>query len=191
MYIQSLRNLQRQVPRRRTPGISSTGTHRDMSPRAICGFCNKSLLCRGCQENRMRGMDILPWGDTEHGIAHSHQVFLVVRVPELGLQDLPVAVSASWRGISASRREPAFHKEIISYDSVMNLCACISLAAGASPSYVSVCHRPSVAQSKQRIPFSLRGGEPSFWHEASLGHGSFPKLAFWLNNAQERDFDFC
>lgn len=74
-----------------------------------------------------------------------------------------------------SRREPAFHKEIISYDSVMNLCACISSAAGARPSYVSVCHRPSAAQSKQRIPFSLRGGEPS-WHEASLGHGSFPKL---------------
>lgn len=43
----------------------------------------------------MRGMDILPWGDTGRGMAHSHQVFLVVRVPELGLQDLPVAVAGS------------------------------------------------------------------------------------------------
>lgn len=177
MYIQSLRSLQRQVPRCRTSGISSTGTHTNRSPRAICGFSNKNLLCQGCQENRMRGMDILSWGDTGCGMAHSHQVFLVVRVPELGLQDLPVAVAGIWGGISASRREPAFHKEIISYDSVMNLCACISLAAGASPSYVSVCHRPSVAQSKQRIPFSLRGGEPSFWREASRGHGSFPRLS--------------
>lgn len=147
-----------------------------MSPRALCGFSSKSLLSQGCQENRMRGMDILPCRDSGHGMAHSHQVFLVVRVPELGLQDLPVAVAGSGRRISASRREPAFHKEIISYDSVMNLCACISSAAGVSPSYVSVCHRPSAARSRQRIPFSLRGGEPSFWHEASLGHGSFPKL---------------
>lgn len=87
-----------------------------------------------------------------------------------------MAAAGSGGGISASRREPALHKEIISYDSVMNLCACISpLAAGGSPSYVSVCHRPSAAQRKQRIPFSLRGGEPSSWHKASLGHGSFPK----------------
>lgn len=145
-----------------------------MSPRALCGFSSKSLLSQGCQENRMRRMDILQGQWAWHG--HSHQVFLVVRVPELGLQDLPVAVAGSGRRISASRREPAFHKEIISYDSVMNLCACISSAAGVSPSYVSVCHRPSAARSRQRIPFSLRGGEPSFWHEASLGHGSFPKL---------------
>lgn len=80
-------------------------------------------------------------------------------------------------GISASRREPALHKEIISYDIVMNSCACISLlAAGGSPGYVSVCHRPSVAWSKQRIPFSRRGGEPSSWHEVSLGHGALPRL---------------
>lgn len=103
-------------------------------------------------------------------LAHSHPVFLVVRVPEERLQDLPVAVAGSRGGISVSRREPALHKEIISYDSVMNSCACISpLAAGGSPSYVSVCHRPSAAQRKQRILFSLRGGEPSSWHEASPG----------------------
>lgn len=92
MYIQSLGKLQRQVLRRRTPGISSTGTHTNMSPWAICGFSNKSLLLQGCQENRMRGMDILPWGTL--GMAWPIAI-LVVRVPELGLQDLPVAVAGS------------------------------------------------------------------------------------------------
>lgn len=125
----------------------------------------------------MSGTGTLPCRDTGHSMAHSRRVFLAVRVPEEGLQDLPVAAAGSRGGISASRREPALHKEIISYDSVMNLCACISpLAAGGTPSYVSVCHRPSEAESKQRNPFSLRGGEPSSWHEVSLGHGSFPKL---------------
>jgi len=125
----------------------------------------------------MRGTGTLPCEDAGHVVAHSHRVFLVVRAPEEGLQDLPAAAAGSGGEISMSRREPALHKEIIWYDSVMNFCACISpLAAGGSPSYVSVCHRPSAAQSKQRIPFSVRGGEPSSWHEASLGHGLFPKL---------------
>lgn len=72
-----------------------------------------------------------------------------------GLQARLVAAVGSRGGISASRREPALHKETISHDSVMNSCACVSLlAAGGRPGYVSVCHRPSAARGAQRIPFS-------------------------------------